>query len=322
MEESNVIRHRGRPFEQIQEGLSRNLPLGRDDFRWDMMLSVFEAKAERMPKAAVGDLEIAYDIVGSGPPVAMINGIGASRSGWALQAPALAQYFTVLTFDNRDVGETGPGSNPEPYRMRQFAGDLAGLMDAIGWHSAHIAGASMGGAIAQEFAIEYPGHTRSVSIVCSWPKSDPWMVELMTQWDNVFEAQGRVAWDRTTWLWVFTERIFDADPDPVPDLLRRSERAPYPQSLECYLRQSAAFKAHDALKRLPSIDAPAHVIVGEEDIYTPVRYSLDIANAIPGSTLTVIPEAGHGLFWEQTELFNRSLGNFLLEVEQGANGVD
>ncbi len=97
---------------------------------------------------------------------------------------------------------------------------------------------------------------------------------------------------------------------------------PYPQSLESYLRQSAAFKTHDALARLASISAPAHVIVGEEDIYTPMRYSIEIANAIPGATLTAIPEAGHGLFWEQTDLFNRSLGSFILEVEQGANGVD
>jgi pimeloyl-ACP methyl ester carboxylesterase len=105
-------------------------------------------------------------------------------------------------------------------------------------------------------------------------------------------------------------------------LLKDSEEAPFPQSLESYLRQSAAFKAHDTLDRLPSISVSAHVIVGEEDIYTPIRYSLEIANAIPGATLTTIPEAGHGLFWEQTDLFNRSLGNFMLEAEQGANGVD
>ena len=139
--------------------------------------------------------------------VMLTAGTVAAQQG---AAPALTEHFTVLTFDNRDVGETGAGSDPKPYRMSQFASDLAGLMDAIGWHGAHIVGASMGGAVAQEFAIEYPDRTRSVSIVCSWPKSDPWMVELMTQWDHVFEAQGRVAWDRTTWLWVFTERFFDA----------------------------------------------------------------------------------------------------------------
>ena len=275
-----------------------------------------------MPKAAVDDLEIAYDLIGAGPPVVLINGIGAPRAGWALQAPVLANYFSVLTFDNRDVGETGAGVDPKPYPMKQFADDLAGLLDAVGWPSAHIVGASMGGAIAQEFAVGYPDRTRSVTIVCSWPKSDPWMIELMSQWDDVFATQGRVAWDRTTWLWVFTERFFNTDPSPLPQLLADSEGMPFPQSLESYMRQSDAFKAFDIIDRLPSISAPAHVIVGEEDIYTPMRYSLEIANAIPGATLTAIPEAGHGVFWEQTAEFNRSVGNFLLESEQGANGVD
>ncbi len=275
-----------------------------------------------MPKATVGDLEIAYDLIGSGPPVVLINGIGSPRSGWSMQADVLAEYFTVLTFDNRDVGETGAGSNPQPYRMQQFAVDLAGLLDVVGWPSAHVAGASMGGAIAQEFAVNYPDRARSVTIVCSWPKSDPWMVELMSQWDNVFEKQGRVAWDRTTLLWVFTERFFNAAPNPLPQLLAESENMPFPQSYECYMRQSAAFKAFDIIDRLPSISAPAHVVVGEEDIYTPLRYSQEIANAIPGATLTVIPAAGHGVFWEQITEFNRSVGNFLLDVEQGANGVD
>lgn len=275
-----------------------------------------------MPKATVGDLEIGYDLIGSGPPVVLINGIGSPRAAWNEQAGVLAQYFTVLTFDNRDVGETGAGSDPKPYAMRQFADDLAGLLDALEWPSAHVVGASMGGAIAQEFAVNYPDRTRSVTIVCSWPKSDPWMVELMSQWDDVFEMQGRVAWDRTTWLWVFTERFFNADPSPLPGLLAESENMPFPQSFESYMRQSAAFKAFDIIDRLPSISSPAHVIVGEEDIYTPLRYSLEITNAIPGATLTVIPEAGHGVFWEQIAEFNRSVGNFLLDAEQGANGVD
>jgi pimeloyl-ACP methyl ester carboxylesterase len=275
-----------------------------------------------MPKATVGNLEMAYELAGSGPPVAMVNGIGATRSGWDMQIPALSKHFTVLTLDNRDVGETGGGSNPQLYEMKQFADDLAGLMDSIGWPSAHIVGASMGGAIAQEFAVNYPQRTRSVSIVCSWSKTDAWMNELMTQWDTIFAQLGRVAWDRTTWLWVFTHRLYNSDPDLVRRLLADVENMPFPQTLESYSRQAHAFKSFDIIDRLPSITAPAHIIVGDEDIYTPARYSVEMANAIPGATLTVVPEVGHGIFWEQAEEFNRLLGNFLLEVEQGANGVD
>ena len=145
-----------------------------------------------MPRAEVGDLAIVYDVQGTGPPVLMINGIGAARNGWGLQVPVFEQGFEVITFDNRDVGETGPGTNSASYSMQQFADDAAGLLDAVGIEAVHIVGASMGGAIAQEFAIAYPDRTRSVTIVCSWPKTDPWMDELMSQWDEVFRDPGDV----------------------------------------------------------------------------------------------------------------------------------
>jgi 3-oxoadipate enol-lactonase len=268
-----------------------------------------------MPVISVGDLNIAYERFGAGSAVLMINGIGADRTAWGLQIPAVSRDFSVITFDNRDVGQTGPGNDPRPYSMRQFADDAAGFLDGIDIESAHIVGASMGGAIAQELAIAYPEKTRSLTVVCSWPRSDPWMVELMSQWDDVFRMQGRVAWARMTWLWVFTYRYYQ-NPDNLRALVTGAESAPNPQSLEMYLRQSEAFKRHDALDRLGQIGVPAHVICGEEDIYTPLRYSIDLANEIPGARLSVMPEVGHGMFWETIDDFNRLVVDFLLEVER------
>jgi 3-oxoadipate enol-lactonase len=273
-----------------------------------------------MPKAELDGLSLAYDIQGEGPPLLMINGIGAARAGWGLQVPAVSPHFRTITYDNRDVGETTWTTEPHNYPMRRFADDAAALLDHLVIESAHIVGASMGGAIAQEFAIGHPDKTKSVTIVCSWPKTDPWMFELMSQWDSIFETQGAVAWSRTTWLWVMTHRFF-AQPGNLESMLRDAEAEPIPQSFEAYMRQSSAFKRHDALDRLPSIEAPAHVIVGEEDIYTPPRYSVDIANAIPGARLTVLPEVGHGAFWEATEEFNRVLIEFLLETERSGSSA-
>jgi len=268
-----------------------------------------------MPSTRVGDIEIAYDIEGDGEPVVMINGIGADRGAWWMQVPVLAEHFQVITFDNRDVGETGPGDNPRPYPMRQFADDIAGLLDVLNVDFAHIVGASMGGAIAQEFAINYLERTKSVTIVCSWAKTDPWMFELMSQWDGIFERQGSLAWNRTSWLWVFTHRWYQS-PESLQALIEVATNAEHPQSQESNKRQSDAFKAHDALERLGTIAAPAHVIAGTEDIYTPPRYSMEIANAIPGAQLSVIEDVGHGMFWEATEEFNRLLLEFLQGVGQ------
>jgi 3-oxoadipate enol-lactonase len=263
-----------------------------------------------MPIAPVGDLNVAYDIHGSGEPVLMINGIGADRNGWALQVPAVSRECMAITFDNRDVGETGPGFNPEKYGVRQFAGDAAGLLDVLGIASAHIVGASMGGCIAQEFAACFPHRTRSVTIICSWPRVDPWLDELWEQWEHMFRALGPVEWSRTTWLWVFTHRAY-RDPGFLDGLLSATEANPCKQSLEMYLRQSHAARTFDVLDRLGSISAAAHVICGEEDIFTPRRYSEAIAAAIPNATLSVMPGVGHGMFWEATDAFNKIVLDFI-----------
>jgi 3-oxoadipate enol-lactonase len=268
-----------------------------------------------MPTTRVGDLNVVYDEFGSGPPVLMINGIGAARDAWGLQAPVLGEHFWTITYDNRDVGETGAGDNPEPYPMRQFADDAAGLLDELAIPAAHIIGGSMGGAIAQEFALAYPDRTLSATIVCSWGKADPWLQEVLTLWEAVFASQGVVQWSRTTWAWVFSYRWYH-NPSNLIELLGQVEASPYHQTFDMYRRQSMAAASHDALNRLPQLEMPVHIIAGEEDYLTPVRYSEEIAEAIPHAQFTIMRDVGHAMFWETTDEFNALLIDFIQEVEQ------
>jgi 3-oxoadipate enol-lactonase len=263
-----------------------------------------------VPYTTVGDLTVAYDQQGAGEPVLMINGIGAPRAGWGLQTPTFAKEYTVITYDNRDVGETGPGLSLSPYSMRQFADDAAGLLDVLNIPSAHVVGASMGGCIVQEFAIAHPKKTKSATIICSWARVDPWLAELWDQWEAIFRTQGAAAWSRTTWLWVFTHRAYRGQ-GFLDGRLTAVAADPRPQTLEMYLRQSHAAKTFDALDRLREVSAPAHVICGAEDIFTPPRYSREIAAAIPGATLSIMPDVGHGMFWEATASFNESVLRFI-----------
>jgi pimeloyl-ACP methyl ester carboxylesterase len=265
-----------------------------------------------MPRRRVGDLDIVWDVAGpvDGEPVLMINGLGAVRGSWELQVPALAERYRVYTFDNRDVGETGPGTDTAPYATERFAADAAGLIEALEIGPVHVIGASMGGAIAQELAIRRPDLVRTVQIVCSWPWIEPWLGNLLEQWDEQFAAMGGLAWARSSWLWVFTPRWCD-DQERMASLVKGARNAPHPQSPEMFDRQCRAALDFDARDRLGSIGVPAHVIAGEEDIFTPPRYSVEIANAIPGATLTILPEVGHGMFWETPEAFNAALLTFL-----------
>jgi pimeloyl-ACP methyl ester carboxylesterase len=78
-----------------------------------------------------------------------------------------------------------------------------------------------------------------------------------------------------------------------------------------FARQADAAINFDALDRIPAIAAPVHVVAGAEDIFTPPRFSREIAAAIPGAALTILPEVGHGMFWETPEQFNTALLAFL-----------
>lgn len=268
-----------------------------------------------MPFARVGVLDVAYDVLGpdGAPPVLMINGLGADRTAWRLQTPAVAKHHRAIVYDNRDVGQTGAGGDPRPYGIGRFADDAAGLLDALGIDSAHVVGASMGGCIAQEVALAYPERVRSLTIVCSWPAVDPWLAELLGSWERVFAAQGQLEWARTSWLWVFTHRWY-ADPANLAGLLAAAGAYPHPQPLESYLRQSRAAATHDARARLPGIAIPTHVVAGEEDQLTPLRFSEEIAALIPGARLSVMRGVGHGMFWETTEAFNDLVLGFIAEA--------
>jgi 3-oxoadipate enol-lactonase len=265
-----------------------------------------------VPATRVGDLEVAWDVAGpiTGEPVLMINGLGAARGSWYLQIPALAERYRVYTYDNRDVGETGPGDDVSPYATDRFAADAAGLIEALQIGPVHIIGASMGGTIAQELALGRPDLVRTVQIVCSWPHTDPWLAELVLQWKSIYFAMGPFDWARNSWVWVFTHRWF-RDPEKLAGLRRDAESYPYPQTAEMFARQCDAVVSFDARDRLAAISLPTQVIAGEEDILTPPRFSREIAAAIPGSQMTILPEVGHGMFWETPEAFNAALVTFL-----------
>src|SRR5512132_2898485 len=101
------------------------------------------------------------DTGGSGPPVLLVMGLGMNATGWWRTVPVLAQAgLRVLAFDNRGVGRSD--RPPGPYTVAEMADDCAAVLDAAGEETAHVYGISLGGMIAQEFALRHPGRLRSL----------------------------------------------------------------------------------------------------------------------------------------------------------------
>ena len=124
-----------------------------------------------MPFAQINKIRIHYEIYGAGDPVLMINGLSAPGINWLNQVRDLSPHFQLITFDNRGVGESElPPA--EVYPIAVMADDAAWLLQHLGVRRAHVVGASMGGAIAQELALRHADLVRNLVLACTWAKGD------------------------------------------------------------------------------------------------------------------------------------------------------
>ncbi len=256
--------------------------------------------------------EIYYEIHGEGEPLVMIMGIGYDATLWSLyQIPAFSTRYQVIVFDNRDVGRSSKAAGP--YTIADMADDTAGLMDGLGIKRAHLLGISMGGMIAQEFALRYPDRLNKLTLTGTGAstgraKFDPIMIwNFVKQHDSqglIFAAQ--------QFLWLFSTD-FIRNHQAVDQTLAMLASNPNPVTPEAYARLADAYVKHDALDRVGGIQAPTLVITGEQDRLTPPWIGRELANAIPQAKFRLVEGSGssHVLPLERPNDFNEIVISFL-----------
>ena len=262
-----------------------------------------------MPYVQANGINIYYESQGEGEPLFLIAGLGATHELWELQAPSFARWYRVVTFDNRGAGDSD--KPPEPYSIALFADDTAALMDALGIERAHVYGQSMGGIIAQEFALRHPQRLRCLVLGCTTfggPNSvlpSPEAAAVLSGMPNLPEEQ---AVDRV--LEVFYSPRYRRE---HPEEARQRIQSYFPLRTppDAYARQLMACLTFDAYDRLPQIAAPTLVINGAEDTLLPPENSRIIAQRIPGAELVLFPEAGHLYFHEVPEEADAAVADFL-----------
>ncbi|RMI01029.1 MAG: alpha/beta fold hydrolase, partial [Calditrichaeota bacterium] len=115
--------------------------------------------------AVVNGLRLYYEIHGEGPWLVLIEGLGVATWLWEKQIPEFSRHFRVLAYDNRGTGKSD--KPPGPYTVGEMAEDLAGLMEVLQIPRAHVLGISLGGYIAQEFALRYPERVDRLVLVAT-----------------------------------------------------------------------------------------------------------------------------------------------------------
>lgn len=264
-----------------------------------------------MPNAQVNGIDLYYEVHGQGDPVLLVTGFTADHNSWLLQVPALAPHYQVIIFDNRGSGQS---SQPEgPYTIKQMAGDCVALLDHLGIEKAHVVGASMGGAIVQEMALNWPDRVASLAILCSWARGDAMQAKLLPLWRHAFQKFAPEEYIEFLFRLCFTHRIY-AVPGALDMLKMHLLANPFPQTPAGFLGQAAACEAHDTLDRLSAIQAPTLVWAGAEDALLAPRFSQAIAERIPGAEYFEMPAVGHLFMTEQSEASNAKLLEWLGKV--------
>jgi pimeloyl-ACP methyl ester carboxylesterase len=260
-----------------------------------------------------GELELWVERRGEGPDVLLIAGLADPAEAWQPQLDGLADRYRVTAFDNRGVGRTPlPGGALSAATM---ADDAAALLRTLGTPAAHVAGFSMGSAIAQELALRHPELVRSLVLTSTYARPDAMLRAQLEFWRWLPEtAPTERAFLEAFFTWVYTPRAH-AD-GTVGRLVEEALAFPHQQSVEGFQAQVDACLAHDTADRLAQISAPTLVLAGELDAILPPRLSRFVASEIPGARFEVMAGEAHQPFQEVPDEWNARVHAFWRDVER------
>lgn len=257
-----------------------------------------------MPFATASDgTRLAYQVLGSGPPLLLISGQASDHHIWTGVREAFATRHSVVTFDHRGTGDSDKPEAP-PYSTRGFAADAIAVLDHLGISRAHAYGISMGGRIGQWLGIDHPQRLGALVLGCTTP-GNAHGVRRTAHVDAILASGDpeRMLPYLASLEWAAANRRFLAERNawelahPVPPYARRLH----------YL----ASEGHDAWESLPRITAPALVLHGSDDEMNATANAPLLAGRIPGAELHIIQGARHVYFWDHGDEANRVVGEFL-----------
>jgi pimeloyl-ACP methyl ester carboxylesterase len=265
-----------------------------------------------MPKVKVGDINMYYEVHGQGKPLVLIMGYMFNCAGWFPILPGLSQKYQVIVFDNRGAGQS---DKPDlPYTIKMMAEDTAGLIDAIGIKTANIFGFSMGGMIAQQFAIRYPERVTSLilgSSGCGGTHEVARDTVVNTILFDFERAKKMAPQDRIKELFsVFYSQEYIQN-NPVVIQVLAKQMIEHPTDPLGTSRQAQAIIWHDTYEQLPKIMAPTLIIQGDVDRVIPVANAQILASKIPHAQTTILNGKGHVFYLEAPAETNQAVMNFL-----------
>jgi len=281
-------------------------------------------------KVHVGDIDIAYKMLGKGDPILLFNGASDIMDAWDPSFPrSLSSNHTVIAFDSRGLGNTTMGS--KIYSMQQLATDAAGLLDALKIPKADVMGYSLGSNMAQQLTIMYPDKVNTLTLVgstCGGKDHTPKPSEfLKLQSEIVNKSLNNVSASQedmkelvaasvgSGWIKLHPEVL-----ENIPTDMQQAKPGLSPEAMNNQNnvgREWVATNWSGACDELAKLDKPTLVITGTDDtMYVPHVNSLKIIEKIPGAWLVQIKNAGHAVMDQYPEEVGKIMNTFLSTTAQ------
>ncbi len=249
-----------------------------------------------MPTIAIGGTKLHYHDVGSGPPtICLVHGSGGTGAVWMRQMEGLADVARVVAPDLPGHGESsGDGLDG----IEHGATVVRALLDALDVRTVVIGGHSMGGGVAQAFALAYPDRVAGLILVGTGARLRV-LPEVFERLERDYEAGVR---------YLTRMAVADAAPSELVDSLAAQAARTAPS---VHARDFRACNAFDVLARIGAIRVPTLAIVGSEDRLTPPKYARFFEEHIAGTRLVVVDGAGHYVQVEQPDATTGAIREFL-----------
>jgi 3-oxoadipate enol-lactonase len=269
-----------------------------------------------VPVASINGHQMYYEIHGEGPPAVCSGGWGTFCHGEERHlARGLTGRYSVLIFDHRGIGESGDDMAIAP-TTKLYAGDVAGLLDHIGWKDVHFIGlVGLGACIGQELAIARPDLIGSMVNMGTWAKPDALFTHQMETLRDVHKGLGWEAFQKLVCLWSFDEAYYIENQHRIlgPQGPWRELKGRYPQ----HERLISACLSHDVSGRLAQVSVDSLIVHCPLDQVTGPRLTKPIEEMLPNARGAVLNGAAHVVAGKEMRgRFSEMLLGFLAEVDR------
>ena len=248
-----------------------------------------------------------FKLGGVGPPVVLVHGVGTRLEDMDLLCERLEPHLRVLRYDLRGHGQSE--KVPGPYTLEDFSDDLVELLDAMRWERVHCFGFSLGGLIAQRFALDHPERLMRVGFISAIAgRTSEEQAAALRRADELRNGGGAASHlGQAVTRW-FTDAFREAHPEVIEG---RKQRI-LANDPECYAAAYRVLAAYDLADELPGISHEALVATGEFDQGSNTRMSRLMRERLPRAELRILPGMKHALLLECPHLLAELIESFVL----------